>query len=708
MLKKNIRLMLVGLCCVLMPVTVMAWQLSTRVGSGGGTLQVRTATPQTSASGTIFKTYTTHNNIPITLAANPGYKFLNIQINGSYVTPVPTTSPQVYQMGLAQYPTLSAQSVLVTYTPVMVPLTVNAGTAGGTVYPYGTMTRQLGTVASFTFTPNTGSQVLAITGLPASGYTLTPAVLPAPINTKVTLALTVPETPLTITGVFKGVVANAGVPQYVRPNTLITLDGTGSTIYFGGGSLTYVWVWNQTYGQVGTFSGANTAKPTFTTSAVGTYRFQVTVSNGTYSDTATTYLTVTDSAATTVRSTCQNCHQAVGVGSLHNVFGNWSSSTHAQKFVMCAMCHIGADTGGHPGSLSGTTVNSSTFKVIFPIFGLNKDDIFCSMCHGPAIAADFSTSPHNAHGVVCTSCHTNGSHNADFTPGACQGCHLDASGNVPGHRVAVGTRVCTDCHNPHSTVTSGIKRNPKPPVFNNATSANSGTLIFSFNYKDPVSGETAAVPNAYIYLHSAAKAPPMERFFAKADQIFGPSGTGDGSYIISGVPEGSYYIRINQRANAAMQTLAGALGPPETGDLTWMQTAPITITSGKTLDLGALYAYPFASAPITITGVVKSTTGSPLAGRYVRAQTVPCYDDGYNNNINQCGPVKYLALKPTDANGGYTLIMREPGTYYLYTSPCVTADHDQYTGNRCSYTPAPTNPVTVTVGETKKVDLVVY
>ncbi len=232
--------------------------------------------------------------------------------------------------------------------------------------------------------------------------------------------------------------------------------------------------------------------------------------------------------------------------------------------------------------------------------------------------------------------------------------------------------------------------------------ADTGTLKANFKYKDPASGAIQNLSNGYIYLHEATKPPPMEKFFSKADYILGPSGA-DGSFTVS-VPAGTYYIRITRR-----KVVLGPprpYGPPEEGDYTWMQTPPITVTANTTTDLGTKYAYPFAIAPITITGTVNSQNGVPLAGRYVRAQTEPCYQDGYNNNINQCGPVKFLALQPTDANGKYTLQLRDPGTYYIYTSPCLTTEHDQYTGNRCTFTAAP-GPVTVMRGDNKTVNMVV-
>jgi hypothetical protein len=234
-----------------------------------------------------------------------------------------------------------------------------------------------------------------------------------------------------------------------------------------------------------------------------------------------------------------------------------------------------------------------------------------------------------------------------------------------------------------------------------AEGAGTGTLKFTFKYKDPTTGVDTNVGSAFIYLHNATKPPPLEKFFSKADQILWGS-LGDGSYSTTGVPEGTYYIRINQRANPANQNSAGSLGPPQIGDLTWMQTAPVTIIAGQTLDLGTLYAVPFAFTPITITGTVRSWNGgSPLAGRYVRAQTRSCSDTDY------CGPVKDLALQPTDANGKYTLILRDPGTYYLYTSACLSDEYREYTGNVCPATAAP-GPVKVKIKDNITVDFVVY
>ncbi len=238
-----------------------------------------------------------------------------------------------------------------------------------------------------------------------------------------------------------------------------------------------------------------------------------------------------------------------------------------------------------------------------------------------------------------------------------------------------------------------------------AEAAGTGTVRYAFKYKDTATGVEKKLLNGHMYLHDASKPPPMEKFYSRADFIGRNSPYADGNYF-NEVPAGTYYIRITERKVVGNTTAFNRQGPPQYGDYTWFQTTPITVIAGQTLDLGTKYAYPYSSSPITISGTVKTQKGIPLTGRFVRAQTEPCYDDGYNNNINQCGPNKFIALQPTDAAGKYTLELREPGTYYLYTSACLTPDHFEYSGNRCAYTQAAA-PLTVQVGDKKTTDFVV-
>jgi hypothetical protein len=229
--------------------------------------------------------------------------------------------------------------------------------------------------------------------------------------------------------------------------------------------------------------------------------------------------------------------------------------------------------------------------------------------------------------------------------------------------------------------------------------AGSGTLTVTFKYKDS-SGFEQPLSSAYVYLHDASKKPPVEKYFVNAPYIYGPSSLS--GLISASVPEGSYYIRITRRDPLSGNT--NRLGPPEPTDYTWIQTTPITISANVTTALGTIYA---DSLPITVTGVITSySSGAPVAGLYVRAQPEPCITDGYNYNVNQCGPVKFLALERTGADGRFTINLRDPGTYYIYKSGCLYNKGQPYTGNPCMGDYAGT--VTVNSGDTKTLNIVAY
>jgi len=74
-------------------------------------------------------------------------------------------------------------------------------------------------------------------------------------------------------------VANAGPDQNVAVNTLVTLNGSGSSDPDNGPNpLSFSWA--QVSGTSVTLSGATTANPTFTPTVAGTYVFRLTVSDG--------------------------------------------------------------------------------------------------------------------------------------------------------------------------------------------------------------------------------------------------------------------------------------------------------------------------------------------------------------------------------------------------------------------------------------------
>ena len=451
MAKNGLHFYLIVAFSLVLPVLAYAWQLETWVRSGGGQLQVGNSAPYTVSNGAVFNTYTTHQNIPITITPSSGYKIsyytVNDTSNTNKVVPADPTAALTYQMGLPAFSGNNSQSFLVGFTPWYSSITSVAGNTNGSVSPAGTRNLQVGTVQTYTFTPSTVGQLVAITGLPASGYILTPSTLPAPVNTKVTLTLTVPSTPLTITGYFLGVVAEAGPPQYVRPGGTATMDGTGSVVHAGGATLSYAWAQNPQYGvPTVTLNNPASATPSFIPSVAATYNFTLTVSNGSYTNSDTTYVVATNSVAATARNACQNCHQGVGVGTSQNVFSNWSSSQHGQQFVICALCHVGSDTGGHPGNLGSGTVNETTFTYTLYNVGSN----FCFTCHHKPNNLHYNTEAQLAN--ICVACHLPDVHNP-LTPSMSRALgqsHFNSytSSLNPGYGAAYVTPAsnCANCH----------------------------------------------------------------------------------------------------------------------------------------------------------------------------------------------------------------------------------------------------------------------
>jgi len=247
-----------------------------------------------------------------------------------------------------------------------------------------------------------------LSGVP-SGATVSTSVPAAPNKTVVVMlprGYSFSE-PVAIGASFAGLGANAGAPQTVSTGNPVTLDGSQST-----GAISS-WLWTQTSGPgyPGTkviADNSSGAKATFTPTVIGAYTFRLTITGG-----ATSYTTVTVTADSTAaaRTQCQDCHLANNVGVQAGVFGKWSSSQHRANFVMCSKCHVGADTGAHPGP--GLT--SSTLLNV------------------------------------------------------CNGCHIGQSGTVNNHPFAIGTALCVTCHDPHSTV--GTAAGITPVHFNNQTGA---------------------------------------------------------------------------------------------------------------------------------------------------------------------------------------------------------------------------------------------
>ncbi|MDA8088070.1 MAG: hypothetical protein M0Z75_15405 [Nitrospiraceae bacterium] len=189
----------------------------------------------------------------------------------------------------------------------------------------------------------------------------------------------------------------------------------------------------------------------------------------------------------------------------------------------------------------------------------------------------------------------------------------------------------------------------------------------------------AALQNAYLYLQKDSQkgvTPDEMSMLRPAQYPYGdPSATmigqqfvginnasaSDGSMYVP-VPPGKWFVRILKRTGNA-----SVYEPPYPGDYTWFST-PITVPNNGLANLGTVNTYLYNSQQLpTVSGVVNgASSGSPLAGWFVRATVQRCLGRRY---ANHCGGIYYAAPNRTDANGKYTVTLPGGGTYYIYACP---------------------------------------
>jgi hypothetical protein len=419
MLKKLLATALLACTIPAMASAATSWQLTTQATTAGGSITSRNMTAQTNSAGSVFKSYTTHGSIGYTVNPATGYSVSKITVNGTVYTN--GTNAPTTVLGLVGT-VATAQSVTAAFSPALQPVTATAG-VGGTVSPasvpniyYGT---KLTSPLVFTFTPAAGFSVAGISGNGAG--VIAPAV-PAAAGTIVRVTYPVGYTftgSIALSGSFASTlpIANAGAAQTVAPGT-VTLNGsyTGTTVPTS-------YTWSQVSGpSVGTIAAGNPVSVNATT--VGAYVFKLTLNGGSTSNT-TVY--VTNSSAAAARNQCVSCHTTYGVGS--GVFNNWSASAHEAATVMCYNCHVGANTGAHPGTVNNAQNNSvcqschtgnAAIDALIQVQNWNKsthsiannhfEQIYCNACH-------------NQHSLVATV--------TDDKTDSCASCHVyrDATHN---------------------------------------------------------------------------------------------------------------------------------------------------------------------------------------------------------------------------------------------------------------------------------------
>ena len=440
---------------------VTTWQISTKLTNAGGQLAVNGAAAQITVGNTVTKVINSvvpAQTIPVVITATTaGYTISALTVNGAAIpAAVGLTSFTAYvgPFNVAQvhpatnYSASLTQSVTATFVranPIVTPVV----DAGGTVVPnvpsvvtyYVAGSNPVTGTKTFTFTAPVGNQ-MTVAISPASGNGL----LATSVSGQTTTAtLTQVTGNLTITGTLAAKAVAGAAQTILLPasgSTVVTLDSTGSTAG--------TFAWSQTAGPSVTLSNAAAAKPTFTATAVGQYSFKLVVTVGAATSTAYATVNITNSAATAARTQCAQCHEShVPVVGPTN-YASWSSSRHRTQVVMCYNCHVGSNTGGHPGTLIGNPglVSALTFVG-------TSNGVFCANCHSQVTGN--ATATHKTVGMTCGTCHsqTNNKHNinpADPVSLAlstdCYGCHNTNPAIWPAAHDATNTLDnCDECHN---------------------------------------------------------------------------------------------------------------------------------------------------------------------------------------------------------------------------------------------------------------------
>jgi predicted CxxxxCH...CXXCH cytochrome family protein len=434
-----------------------AWFLQTRASGSGGymTSPNKGGANQVTTDGTLASSYRTTTTYPVTAVANPGWQINSVALNG-----VTIASGVTSWSGTIQGPGPSGTvTLLVTFTAIPYTLTATATPTSSrvniaSISPASLTNVYYGSQVTVTYSNMQSGwwiQSVAVTGASAVTCNGGSCAGPWAAGTTVRVVATVAGN-INMVATYNGppiAVANPG--QVVPPGALVTLDGSASIA----SPTSYTW----------TVSGAPPAPVQLTTSGAtatftapqtqGTYSFRLAVTPGT--SWTTTSVQVTSDPVASAMTACQSCHAANGVGTSINVWGGWSTSTHASDYVMCFACHVGTNTGGHPAYLDTGTVSPTTFTWLMTTSGFTKGSNFCAQCHATANqnVIDFQSSVHaTATGGpnTCSGCHGD-AHAARSGTSMCGGCHADSSGNIVNHPFAMtATTACTGCHDPHTAV----------------------------------------------------------------------------------------------------------------------------------------------------------------------------------------------------------------------------------------------------------------
>ena len=491
------RILTICMLVCLLPMVAHAWTLSTWARTAGGTIQVGSGTPQTNLSGAKTATYPTNSPVTVTVLPNTGYVVSQVIYNGTTLLN-PTQTAYI-----VNGPT--AQSVQAYYALQKFSITASVLGVGGSVSPTSINNFAYGAVLSaakkITFIPDSASYaVTSISNIPV-GATQSPAVPVAgqPVTVTFPVGFTITSN-TALVGAFasENPVAKTGSSQTSFVGATVTLDGSSSR---PGGSGISGYSWAKTSGPAATLVNANSAQARFVPTTVGTYIFTLTLMPG--GSTASTTVNVFADGNSAVLNDCQNCHAANNSVKTTTAYTKWYASKHQVNSVICINCHVGADTGGHPGTVAtnicischNATLGASPAIAVGHIGIVDTFTATCYGCHDHSLAASGAN-------LTCSSCHGNppttktlGVSTYTHVSSTCSDCHsvpptTDATAT---HRdgtieILTNANACSVCHSyppatsSHATAVGGTSPNCATcHIYTgfNAATHNNGTVDYA-------------------------------------------------------------------------------------------------------------------------------------------------------------------------------------------------------------------------------------
>jgi DmsE family decaheme c-type cytochrome len=162
---------------------------------------------------------------------------------------------------------------------------------------------------------------------------------------------------------------------------------------------------------------------------------------------------------------CMACHESQAAEFERTLMGR-IDRTRKGKFA-CENCH--GPGSAHVEAGGGVGVGGIiSFKPNDLSRMAEQDNALCLGCHERGDRTNWPGSTHQTRGLMCTNCHTimkevsrKNQLKTAFEPNTCFQCHEDRRAQMfrPSHMpIREGKVVCSDCHNPHGSITEALVR----------------------------------------------------------------------------------------------------------------------------------------------------------------------------------------------------------------------------------------------------------